>query len=58
MQTVLISVGIEVFKDSLAVYSERLTTDRSIEKIGLRNFHNTGDGIKKLVKWIITKASR
>lgn len=56
MQTVSISVGVDVSKDSLAVYVERLATDRSIEKAGHRNFHNSGDGIEKLITWITKKA--
>lgn len=55
MQTVSLSVGIDVSKDTLAVYLERLNDDRSYSKAGTRNFPNTGKGIKQLIKWLVRK---
>lgn len=56
MQTVSISVGVDVSKGDLAVHLEKLSDNRSYKKIGSRNFKNTGSGIKSLIKWIARKA--
>lgn len=57
MQTVALSVGVDVSKDTLAVYLERLNDDRSYVKVGARTFPNTGKGIKILIKWLVHKSN-
>lgn len=55
MHTLSLSVGVDVSKNSLVVYLERLLADRSIQKIGNHNFNNTAAGIRSLLKWILRK---